>query len=359
MQTTLISLISDQTIPNVQFIKEKNVEKHIFVTTKGMEAKGVSSWIVKACNLSSDSYELIEVDAFAYDDIQRKLEEKLNDDTLYLVNLTGGTKIMSLSINDLMRNYNAEIYYLIGNKDFIKIYPGRNKPTIQLKHKLSLEEYLIACGFEISKNPMPSFGLEKAEAIFSYYLHLFDPEIDVQPLIYLFSKRDKKVESIWEVEGLAAYLDRIGYIPLEENQLSKVETKYLTGDWFEEFFYYQLKESKNLDENAIATGCVIRKNNIPNEFDILFLENDQLKVVECKTFIWKDVEEKQSILGETIYKLDSLKNKFGLFSSPFVITLSELSSPRLKEHLERARDNRVKVFGKTDLLEYKNLLKTF
>jgi hypothetical protein len=176
---------------------------------------------------------------------------------------------------------------LVGNKDFIKIYPGRNKPTIQLKHKLSLEEYLIACGFEISKNPMPSFGLEKAEAIFSYYLHAFDREMDLDPLVFLFSKRDKKVESISEVEGLAAYLDRIGYIPLQENQLSKVETKYLTGDWFEEFFYYQLKESKNLDENAIATGCVIRKNNIPNEFDILFLENDQLKVVECKTFIWK------------------------------------------------------------------------
>lgn len=357
MKATLISLISDQTIPNVQFIKEKNVDGHIFITTHGMETKGVSDWIIEACKLTRENVQRIVVDAFSYDDIQKKLEVQLNDDDKYIVNLTGGTKIMSLAVNDLLRDYNAEMYYLTGNKNYIKIFPGKIKPIVQLSNKLSLEEYLMACGFEITKNPAPSFQVEVAEKIYTYYLNSFNKSTDIEPLSFLFSKRDKNVPSISEVEGLTAFLDRLAYKPTQENKLSKMETKYLTGDWFEEFFYYKLKDAKNLEDEAIATGCVIRKNNIPNEFDILFVENDQLKVLECKTFIWKDVEEKQSILGETIYKLDSLKNKFGLFASPFILTLSELISSRLKEHLERARDNRVQVIGKDKLSDLESLLK--
>lgn len=356
MITTLISLISDQTIPNVQFIKEKKVDGHIFISTQGMEAKCISDWIANACSLSQESVQRIVVDAFSYDVIQKKLEEQLNDDDKYIVNLTGGTKIMSLAVNDLLRNYNAEMYYLTGNKNYIKIFPGKIKPILQLTNKLSLEEYLKACGFEITKNPAPSFQVEVAEKIYTYYLNSFDKSTDIEPLTFLFSKRGKNVPSISDVQGLEDFLERLAYQPIQKNQLSKMETKYLTGDWFEEFFYYKLKDAKKLDDDSIATGCIIKKNNIPNEFDILFVENDQLKVLECKTFIWKDSEEKQSILGETIYKLDSLKNKFGLFSSPFILTLSELASQRLNEHLERAKDNKIAVFGRDRLIDLESLL---
>lgn len=131
------------------------------------------------------------IEAFSYDDVQRKLEEKLNDDDRYIVNLTGGTKIMSLAVNDLLRDYSAEMYYLTGQKNYIKIFPGKEKPTVQLSSKLSLEEYLVACGFEISKNPSPSFDLAVASSIFSYYLNSLNTSIDVGPLSFLFSKRDK------------------------------------------------------------------------------------------------------------------------------------------------------------------------
>ena len=227
MKTTLISLISDQTIPNVQFIKEKKVDSHIFVTTKGMESKGVSEWIIKACKLTEIYVDSVEVAPFSYDDVQRKLQERLNDDDRYIVNLTGGTKIMSLAVNDLLRDYSAEMYYLTGQKNYIKIFPGKEKPTFQLASNLSLEEYLFACGFEISKNPSPSFDLPVSESIFAYYLNSFDKAIDVEPLTFLFSKRDKNVPSIAEINGLHDFLNRIGFLPITENKLSKIETKYL------------------------------------------------------------------------------------------------------------------------------------
>ena len=99
------------------------------------------------------------------------------------------------------------------------------------------------------------------------------------------------------------------------------------------------------------------KNGIPNEFDILYIIEDQLNIIECKTFIWKDSEETQTIIGETIYKADSLKNKLGLFAKTSIVTLSDLSSSRLKEHLQRAKENRVAVYGKADLLNIKETIK--
>lgn len=53
MKTNLISLISDQTIPTVQFIKKK-VDEPIFIKTNGMEANGVSNCILNGCDLKDN-----------------------------------------------------------------------------------------------------------------------------------------------------------------------------------------------------------------------------------------------------------------------------------------------------------------
>ena len=47
MKTILVSLISDQTIPNVQFIKEKIVDEYLFISSEAMEKKGILNWILK------------------------------------------------------------------------------------------------------------------------------------------------------------------------------------------------------------------------------------------------------------------------------------------------------------------------
>ena len=346
MKTTLISLISDQTIPNVQFIKEKNdVDNYIFITSEDMERKGVTDWIINACNLNDKRISRIIVNPFSFDDIHSKTVAVLNDDDRYLVNLTGGTKIMSLAINDLLRDFNTEMFYLTGNKNYIKIFPGRNKPVFQLTEPLKIKDYLAAYGFEITTST-PTIPFEVTEKIAHYFLTSFNKETDVAPLSYLFSKRDKNIKSLSEQDGLKDYLDRIGYTTIVSDKLNKLETKYLTGDWYEEYIYQLILNQKDQNISDVATGCILMKNGVRNEYDILYLQNDNLKIIECKTFIWSNAEETKTIISDTIYKADSLKNKLGLFANTSIVTLSELTSTRLKDHLERAKENRINVLGK-------------
>ncbi|HOS91379.1 MAG TPA: hypothetical protein PLD74_12465 [Prolixibacteraceae bacterium] len=50
-EVLLVSLLSDQTIPNVQLINQfiSQVDKYLFISTSLMEKKKVGTWIVKAC----------------------------------------------------------------------------------------------------------------------------------------------------------------------------------------------------------------------------------------------------------------------------------------------------------------------
>jgi len=355
MKTILVSLVSDQTIPNVQLIKEKIVDGYLFITTETMEKKGVSDWIINASGIEGKEIKKINVDPFDYDLIVKEVGSQINDTDLYLVNLTGGTKLMSLAINDLFKSVNSELFYLSGKSNYVKLFPDKIKPFFKFKSTLSLEEYLKSYGFNINSKSEPEVLFEITEKLFNYYLHSFSKETDILPLTQLLSKRGKKIAALTDFPEISPFLNRIGFKPFSENCLSKAETKYLTGDWFEEYFFHLIKNLNPSKVSDIGTGWFIEKNGVTNEFDILFIHNDNLHLIECKTFIWKDIEEKKSIIAETIYKADSLKNKLGLFANTSIVTLSELTSPLLKEHLERAKESRVNVYGKEDLLDLTQL----
>jgi tRNA A37 threonylcarbamoyladenosine dehydratase len=115
----LVSLVSQQTIPNVELIKEfgDKINKHLFITTAQMQNQ--LEWIKQASGIGIS--DVIEVDAFDTLDIKKKLGEYPFGDDEIIVNVTGGTKLMSLVIDDFFRSVGATIYYVTGyNKEFIK-----------------------------------------------------------------------------------------------------------------------------------------------------------------------------------------------------------------------------------------------
>ena len=351
MKTILVSLISDQPIPTLQFIKEKEAVKHIFISTSAMESKGVADWIITSAKINIDNVFKIIVDPFSYSDVYEKVKGELRNDILYTVNLTGGTKIMTLAVNDALRKVNSHIFYLLGNTNYIQIYPNYDSRPFKLKANLNLNEYIEANGFNIKNNTLPKFDANSSQKVFDYFLHSFERELDFTILEDLRTNhRGKKIVDINKIANLSSFLTRIGYTPLNESVLEKHEIKFLTGDWLEEFIFYKLWDVHGRLNDCIGTGWVISKNNISNEFDILFLINDTLRIIECKTSIWKDINEKENIIAETIYKADSLKSKFGLFAKTSIITMSDLNSPKLLNQINRASENGIKVFGRAEML---------
>ena len=75
----LISLVSDQTIPNVQIIKEFGDSKtdYKFLLTKGMQRKGIVQWIVDATQIKA--FQDIFVDEYSVADIENDRDRGANN----------------------------------------------------------------------------------------------------------------------------------------------------------------------------------------------------------------------------------------------------------------------------------------
>jgi hypothetical protein len=356
MKTIIVSLISDQNIPNLEFIKEHPADAYLFVTTK--EKTSNLKWLIHAAKIDEAKIlPYVLVNAFSFEDVELQLNAVINDEDRYLVNLTGGTKIMSLATREVFKNVQSEMYYLTGmNKESIKLFPGRNKPSSTNNTKISLEEYLNAYGFNvISKGTMVKSN-EQTKKVLAFYTNAIQKEDFIILEDLRVNYRGKKLSDFSKVEGLGGVLEKMKFEPQTAGVVTKEEVKYLTGEWLEEFMLDYLKQEKGLLDNEIGMGWQLHKDNgevnaIPNEFDILFVKNNQLQIIECKSSIFTNIEETKNLIAETIYKADSLRNKLGLFANTAIITVSDLNTPKLKIPLERADASRVKVKGKQDFIE--------
>ena len=145
----LISLISDQSIPNILFIKEMtDIDFHILVTTAKMEREGKTARVIKVGGLLSNQYRKVEVIEDSLTDIKAKLDAlKLSSSDKYILNLTGGTKIMSIGVYRHFENDDHETYYIpIGKNSYKRIYPRDDDRAYPLQYDVSLEEYLNCYG---------------------------------------------------------------------------------------------------------------------------------------------------------------------------------------------------------------------
>lgn len=364
MKTLLISLVSDQTLPNVQLVKEmkKEVTDYLFISTEKMEKKGCRRWIEKAAALDKNSSKLnhIVVKEFSFDDIGEKLDEF--DFSAYeklILNLTGGTKVLTLVAHDYFKQMGAEVYYVTGfNNEFIKIFPGRFKQINLFSSKINIADYLYAYGFDFELSDKSNIDEHYTNYLFNKYLENGFADYSDE-LNFLRSKRDNGVKALSTAKiNLSYFLKYIDYKPIESNKLSSTEVKYLTGDWLEEYVGNRIKNELSLSDEELFVGVTLYKklsqqqsNDVQdllgegvllsdsspnNEIDVMFVYNNKFYTIECKTSIINQVVNglnengsqkfKQSnILGETIYKADYLKNRFGLFAKSVILTLTSFN----------------------------------
>jgi len=353
MHRILVSLVSEQTIPNVELIREMGdlVDHFLFITTNAMESRGNRNWIVNtACLKEKQVLSPVIVNPFSFENIEERLTQHVNDDDFYIVNLTGGTKVMSLAVYEFFKVMNSEMYYLTGRGEKIKIHPGRKKVSSKLATKISLKDYLSAYGFRIKKQSPPIRGREITAGVLTYFLHHFDKKKDISALKILRENRSKGIKSLQNKPELQSFLDRLSFKPDSEERLSKYECRYLSGEWLEEYLYYFIIDKFDISDQEIGMGLEVEKSGTPNEFDVLLVQHNRIFLFECKTSIYLDSDESQTLIGQTIYKSDSLRNKFGLFAQTTVVTLSDLTNPKLIPHLERAEASRVKLLGNETFL---------
>ncbi|HPT40468.1 MAG TPA: DUF1887 family CARF protein [Candidatus Paceibacterota bacterium] len=370
MAKVLVSLVSDQTIPNLELIKEfrNDIDQFLFIVTE--QKNDQLKWITETARIKE--YKKIPVDPFCIKDIEMKLSDYDFADNEYILNITGGTKLMTIIIEDFFKRMGAKIFYVTGHKkQYLKVFPAFGVREFEMKSKLTLTEYLNAYGFEVKKSN-PLLDKKKSEITLKKYLKA-DPEIIKPVLSVLQNKRNISMTPINSIKGLDELLDYFEFKPKSNNEISKHEARYLTGDWFEEYVYYKVKDELKLDDEEIGKGYELKKKNVRNEIDVIFIFEQKLFIIECKTSFYhiqtllveKNGEKEakkntKNLLSEIIYKSDALKTKFGLFANTSIFTLAPINDDKgciienLKPHIERAELSNIKIISRNDIIENKS-----
>ena len=278
MAKTLVSLVSEKTIPNVELIKEfKNtIQRLIFVTTPRMEKSGETEWIIDAAGVRDFPVDRIIVNPFDPKDIEHKLRTHSFEETEeFIVNITGGTKLMSLIVHSVFRDLGARIciciYYVTGQgKSYLKIFPLIGKDHFVMEQNITLDEYLTAYGFKIEKPDQHcACSSDYLESFLKKFLNAKTEYFDA--LNRLRTLRSKKGEKPIKIEdnGIVELLDYFNFHTERDGELTRKEINFLTGGWFEWLTYLRVKNDLSLDMSDIGLGYMLNKGDVQNEMDVI------------------------------------------------------------------------------------------
>lgn len=303
--TYLISLLSEHLLPNFLLAKEfvGQYDKHIFITTKRMGEKGMTSRYCDALGIDKKEVKTIVVSEDDLPEAQLKLKnENFDDQDRYIVNLTGGTKMMSIAVFQHFYKYDAAYYYVpIATNKIENVRTGENFP---LNYRVNITEYLSLYGL---------------------------------------------------------------YIETSETRYQDEDNR---GEEFEKQVYNRIKNDKRLspEKMQVARGVkIFRDKNEKlndNEIDVMWTENNELNVGECKVSLWKPKEldsNKRPInnppeyLDEIMYKLAAISKDFGLRVNPYIFIKQGLSPNVFNDARLKAINKRIKILGIKGIFSEKEL----
>lgn len=333
MGKILVSIISEHLIPNLHLCKhlEGQLAAHLLITTRKMMDGGQVRYYYEALG-NEMPIEQLEIHPDNYQMITEVLGAYLsNHPGDYLVNLTGGTKMISIAAFEVFSKINASMYYVaIGTNSCRRIYPTQGM-TEPFRHTLSLKEYLGLYGYEIEAS---------------------------NTLLKPVKETKKLFETIQSRQYNALSVSRVREAFMKASKLLTAEDEYYRGLWFEEYMYHLIKEKLELKNTQLALNVKVRKYKQKglndNEFDVMFVHKNKLYVIECKSSLGAKQEYKAN-MEKYLYKQRASVNAFGLQVNPILAVCS--SHPERKNENSSVND-RAKILSIRiiDAIEFDNPL---
>ena len=115
MKKILVSILSDHLVPNYLFIKEMQGQFNdlLFIGTPYTEEKRIAAHLEDALGMKENSVVKVIVESDLYQKGLRILAQtSFPREAHYIVNLTGGTKIMALMVYEFFCKFDTSFYYV-------------------------------------------------------------------------------------------------------------------------------------------------------------------------------------------------------------------------------------------------------
>lgn len=368
---SLICVVGDQPLPSILFTKwveTSAVQEYIFLTTDLMESRNKLRHLLDSLNLDKPHKKII-IPGDDIAGIHQILDKKLGNssDKKYKINLTSGSKLMSIAIFQYFTQPNftnqSKIYYLpIKQNAFIQIFPyiKYELSHFDVQYRIPVHTYLTSYGIKIDDcKTSQSLYMPPAFTINFMQEQLKAPREEIKKLRTKYNEKKSKSEFyITPSPSLQEFLNKAHYPIAKDGNLNKADMHYLIGGWFEEWTFHRIKQKYELSDNDILCNVSISRLNeagesVNNECDVLFTYQNTLHVVECKTGLPGKHLLKPAFY-EVLYKLNTLKNEFGQRVNAEFYTLSDKlrnEHGQYKSFIEeRSRLYRIKVLDQADLI---------
>ena len=300
------------------FISTEEEKDCITLLARQLEADpaAVKSIIVKRHN-----------DKMLYEYICRTIKVELNQETQYYLNLAGGNRYMTLSVQHVFEEFNTLFFYTQTRENLIvktifdhSIYDDDDE-VFPIKHRMTLKEYFGLYGLQSDVDQPRKMVRDTAfsQHLFSMFSQnlLGRNEYEVMETL---RKHFRHLNYVYinRVNNLDKFLSYIGFVPERYGALQQYEVEYLTGGWFEEYVYALIKGVLNPDDIAMGvhiSNGIIKHNN---ELDVCFIKANKLFVIECKTGVTSE-----GLFNEIVYKVCALKEVLLGTSNSYIFSLKK------------------------------------
>lgn len=332
----MVCLISQQHVPNLLAVQAIKPDRLVLLVTPGMKERRKDLHLLRALAAGGRDYstdhEVVDItDENSVEAVYRALEEVMephpNDE--WIVNLTGGTKPMSMGAYVFSRERGLKTLYIAESNQQRAIDLLGGAP-VALDHHVSTAEFLAGYGFDL-QNPHQFDEVEKNARGWLPVAALLTANHDdrsvrcmLDKLQNLKERRVRESPKAWEREGLTfSENDDISLndptlraeiareFGLKEagrklaGSLSKQAVQFLTGRWLEVFVWGLLLPFEgdaiwDLHLGVVAGG---KEPGGSNEFDVSFMHDQSFCIVECKTGDQKHDHDANAAL----YKIEAVK----------------------------------------------------
>lgn len=344
MSKTIVSIISEQTIPNYLLIREMACDGDSLLMITSEKVQERIGWMVNALKTFTKIHFLVRVhtiDEENWEDMIDGTRALLNTSEVYHVNLTGGTKYMSLAMYHVFSEFNSHFYYIPYPKNcFFTLSEIASRESLtSITTRISIDEYLANYNIIVKKSSCLFDTLEVAGRMMRFFtgpngFNQYDYEIidklrayrDRAVVIDLVETKTDEVKRP-QIANLRRFLEKINFPLKDERSLTSKETCFLTGGWFEEYCFFYIKNQLDPQDLAIGVKTVRTQQTEQNELDVVFVYGNKLFVIECKTGI-----SGKRFFHETVYKATALKESLlGLSGHSFLLSLNRDKDETLKK----------------------------
>ena len=281
----------------------------------------------------------------------------LPEATPLAINITGGSKLMSLAAFEIATQHNHAAYYIHRPNNEVT-WLNRDHPPQAIPDNLGVSDHLEALGYKTRRAETQDYSAKARQLVNRFVfspddealssLIRYTAQMSVEGTTTSLPAHDRhKVNSLVKKlaeAGIAAWSKQ------DPNQLKLIHPQarmYLHGVWLELYVENTLRSIQDeYDLHDISAGLIVSKtlkndpNPTSNELDLALVHNKALHIIECKS--------STKSLDTAIYKLDVLREMLGgIRGKAILITLQEPGEGLQK----RAEDRGHTLFGGKNALK--------